>query len=106
MKPAPPYHLYGEYPKARRRLNHNMVELGVPAVPTLCNCAVIFFLSSSQLCFFSPRSGYSSVLKFYNAGCLPRKFELLYFELWFTLLSLSLTFWCSLLEAKGPIISM
>ena len=29
-------------PQARHRQNHNMVELGVPAVPTLCNHVVFF----------------------------------------------------------------
>ena len=32
-----PFHLYGDYPEARRSRNHNMVELGLHAVPTLRN---------------------------------------------------------------------
>ena len=35
--------MYGDYPQARRRRNHNMVEKGVHAVPTLRNRVVIFY---------------------------------------------------------------
>ena len=36
--------MYGDDPQARRRRNHNIVELGVHAVPTLHNRVVIFLL--------------------------------------------------------------
>ena len=38
------FHLYGDNPQVRRRRNHNMVEKGVHAGPTLRNRIVIFKL--------------------------------------------------------------
>ena len=49
MKPALPYHLYGDYPQPCLRLNHNMVERGVHSVPTLRNHVVFFFILKGNL---------------------------------------------------------
>ena len=38
--------MYGDNPQARRRRNHNMVEKGVHAVPTLRNRVVIFIIEN------------------------------------------------------------